>query len=139
MYMLDTNVLIAMFKGQYGIQEKIHTVGFDRCLVSELSIAELYVGLYKDVFGKASPGRISAKEKQIRFVEDRFETLPFLGNAQTYGRVRAKLEADGIRISDRDLLIGCSALDAGCTLVTNNICHLSRIPGLAIEDWFPGR
>ena len=132
MYMLDTNVLIAMFKGQYGIQERIAREGFDRCLVSELSIAELYVGMYKDTL----PERIGAKEKQIQFVMDRFEILPFLGNARTYGRISAELEASGTRLSDMDLMIGCSALDAGCTLVTNNTRHLSRIPGLSTEDWF---
>ena len=136
MFMLDTNVLIAMFKGQHGVQARITAEGFDQCLVSELSVAELYVGLYKDVYGDADPERIVAKQKQIDFVLEHFETVPFIGSSRTYGKVRAELESSGMRLSDMDLLIGSSALDAGCTLVTNNIRHLSRIPGLKVEDWF---
>jgi predicted nucleic acid-binding protein len=37
---------------------------------------------------------------------------------------------------DNIVISGSSALDVGCTLVTNNIRHLSRIPGLKVEDWF---
>lgn len=46
-YLLDTNVLIAMFRKQHGIREKILQTGIDNCFISEATLAELKVGAYK--------------------------------------------------------------------------------------------
>lgn len=37
-YLLDTNVLVAMFLKQHGIREKILCAGIDNCLVSEVTL-----------------------------------------------------------------------------------------------------
>ena len=34
-----------------------------------------------------------------------------------------------------DMLIAASALAEGCRLVTHNLAHIGRVPGLAVEDW----
>ena len=46
-FMLDTNILIAMFKGENGIQERLVHEGFGKCVVSDISLGELYVGAFK--------------------------------------------------------------------------------------------
>lgn len=46
-YLLDTNVLIAMFRNQHGIRMRILQAGIDNCLVSEATLAEIKVGAYK--------------------------------------------------------------------------------------------
>ena len=45
------------------------------------------------------------------------------------------LEQQGTRLSDMDLLIASIALDNNLILVTSNLKHFSRIPGLKIEVW----
>jgi tRNA(fMet)-specific endonuclease VapC len=44
-------------------------------------------------------------------------------------------EAAGERIDVNDVLIASIALANGLILVTHNVRHLSRVPGLSIEDW----
>ena len=36
---------------------------------------------------------------------------------------------------DFDILIGCSAIAHGCTLVTGNLRHLQRLDGIRLECW----
>lgn len=46
-YLLDTNAVICMMKRQHGIQQRILEAGLDQCAVSEITLAELYVGFFK--------------------------------------------------------------------------------------------
>lgn len=45
------------------------------------------------------------------------------------------LHRQGALLPDADLLIAATALEAQCTLVTNNLAHFQRIPNLVIETW----
>ena len=54
---------------------------------------------------------------------------------ESYGKIKALLEAQGQRIDDFDILIGVTALRNGYTMVTANVKHLSRIPNLNIVNW----
>jgi tRNA(fMet)-specific endonuclease VapC len=53
------------------------------------------------------------------------------------GDVLAHLRRAGRTIDVEDVLIGATALSRGFTVVTNNVRHFRRIPGLAVEDWLP--
>ena len=55
--------------------------------------------------------------------------------SQTYGRVKATLERRGTRIEDFDAAIAAHALALDATLVTANLDHMIRVPGLRVEDW----
>ena len=45
-YLLDTNICIFFLQGKYGIVDKIKEVGQKNCLISEITVAELYFGAY---------------------------------------------------------------------------------------------
>ena len=128
MYLLDTCIMIPLFKGKNGIQERIVSVGIGRCCISELVLAELLVGAYKS-------GRRSEMEC-IRFARETFTVLPLSSEIlDAYARLRARLEAPGLRIDRLDLLLAATALENDAVLVTHNVQHFSRIPGLRTEDW----
>ena len=55
--------------------------------------------------------------------------------SQAYGRIKATLERRGTRIEDFDAAIAAHALALDATLVTANLDHMTRVPGLQIEDW----
>jgi tRNA(fMet)-specific endonuclease VapC len=38
-------------------------------------------------------------------------------------------------IGHNDVLIGATAIENDLTLITNNINHFSRIPGLSLDNW----
>lgn len=66
--------------------------------------------------------------------------LPFDHAAATqYGRIRAELEREGRRLADPDLRIAATALARHVTLVTGNVRHFARVPGLEVEDWIRGQ
>ena len=55
--------------------------------------------------------------------------------AETYGTVRAQLEAEGQTMGNNDLWIAAHALAAGLTLVTNNEREFRRVRGLKVQNW----
>ena len=127
MYLLDTDILIYLSRGQKDIQLKAKEVGISNCAVSEISLFELYVGIYKS-------GSESVKAS-VEFLERTFVPVTISSAKHAYARIRAGLETAGARLENMDLLIAATAIEKGYTLVTHNARHFSRIPGLKIEDW----
>ena len=126
-YLLDTCICIAVIRGDRQIQQKIISVGLSNCKVSEMTIAELY-------YGASKSGRAKHFE-DVRNIMSYFDIVPVFSSLQTYGDVKAKLESQGNRIDEMDLLIGSTALHNDMIMVTHNTKHLSRIPGIEIQDW----
>jgi tRNA(fMet)-specific endonuclease VapC len=58
--------------------------------------------------------------------------------AEHYGRIRSDLERDGTRLADPDLRIAATALANQATLVSGNVRHFERVPGLTTDDWVRG-
>ena len=44
-YLLDTNICIYFIKGQFELDKKIEEVGESNCFVSEMTVAELKLGV----------------------------------------------------------------------------------------------
>ena len=44
-YLLDTNICIELLHGRYHISDKIEEIGIEHCVLSEITIAELIMGL----------------------------------------------------------------------------------------------
>lgn len=62
--------------------------------------------------------------------------LPFdVSAAHAYGRLRATLERSGTPLAEADLRIAAITLDRDLTLVTANLRHFGRVPGLRVENW----
>jgi tRNA(fMet)-specific endonuclease VapC len=66
--------------------------------------------------------------------------LPFdVAAAARYAVVRAAMERKGRSKTDFDLVIACTALEHGATLVTNDAALKNgAIEGLVVEDWLAG-
>jgi len=55
--------------------------------------------------------------------------------ANKFGEVRAQLLDQGQPVASVDVMIGATALIHGLTMVTHNVQHFSKIPGLTLDDW----
>lgn len=55
--------------------------------------------------------------------------------SEQFGIVKAALERRGERIEDFDAAIAAHALAEKAVLVTANLDHMVRVPGLTVEDW----
>lgn len=126
-YLLDTNVLIDMFKGNRRVQENIFCAEFHNCFVSEITLAELYVGAFKG----GRPKQLA----EVGFVLKRFHILPVSGAIEQYAKLRVHLERKGIPVDDFDLLVAATAQTEKLVLVTHNLKHFERIEDLQLEDW----
>lgn len=54
---------------------------------------------------------------------------------ESYASILAALERAGQRISTMDLLIATAALRASAPLITRNVRHFSRVPGLEVRGY----
>ncbi len=127
MYIIDSDTLISLVRGQHGVQQKMVHIGLSQCKVSEISLAELYVDAYKrnDIKGMG----------QANYIAQTFEIVRISSHLEDYAKLRAGLERQGFKLDSMDLFIAASALAEDLTLVTHNTKHFSRVPGLKLEDW----
>jgi tRNA(fMet)-specific endonuclease VapC len=143
-HLLDTDMLIYMIRGLRSgarqdrreraralvercrdAQQGGHAVGVSAITVSELDFGARKTGRYED--------EIAAVAKILT----PFETYDYdaVRCAPHYGNIRHALEQAGETIGAMDLLIAAHALSLGATLVTNNLAHFRRVPGLKATDW----
>ena len=125
-YLLDTCTCIALIKEKQSVVEHIRQVGIDECKVSDITLAELYFGAFK-----------SEREEHFEDVIDIMNLFEqyHINALKKYGEIRWELEKQGLRIGDMDMFIAATALEEDLILVTGNVKHFSRIPGLKIENW----
>jgi len=55
--------------------------------------------------------------------------------ARAYAEIRVELEAAGRPLDHPDLQIAAICLAHDLTLVTGNVRHFERVPGLRVENW----
>ena len=127
-YLLDTNTCIEILKDTHNIRNIVRQKGIANCFVSEITLAELYFG----AFNSNNPQQ---RIKDVDFIADHFEIIPIFDSLSLYGETKTLLKKQGNLIDDFDILIGCSAVCHNMIMVSDNVKHLSRIPGIKLENW----
>jgi len=95
--------------------------------------AEVCYGLARHLTGRR------LRERYAALVLPALEILDFdAACAEVYGDLRAALENRGARLAEADLMIAAVALRHDLPLVSGNIRHFSRIPGLKLINWLAG-
>ena len=131
-YVLDTNVVSSLMKGEPNVIEHMKRVSRADVSIPQPVVAEIAYGIQR-----------LARSKRKDALTSRFELLKYEIRralwtdevSEAFAVVKAALERKGERIEDFDAAIAAHALAAGCVLVTANLTHLIRVPGLAVEDW----
>src|SRR5262245_6591724 len=98
----------------------------ERLAMSLISLGELYEGVYF----RGDPVRY---ERSLLGFLRLVDVLP-LNRAivKRFARIRGELRTHGQLIGDPDILIAATALHHGLTIVTRNLRHFQRIPGVTI-------
>ncbi|MBR1790542.1 MAG: hypothetical protein IJ754_02120 [Bacteroidaceae bacterium] len=68
-------------------------------------------------------------------IAEMFEQCPISGSLRKYANIRWLLKEKGKPVDHLDMFIAATALTEGLTLITGNVKHFERIPGLKIENW----
>ena len=128
-YLLDTDTIIYWMKGSKKVSGKVLAEGYNSIASSDITRAELYYGAYKSQ-------KVTENLSSIKKLSEKINFLPFNEPAQVlFGDIKAKLEEQGNRLDDFDIMIASTALASNLILITNNTIHMERIPKLKIENW----
>ncbi|HYO95841.1 MAG TPA: PIN domain-containing protein [Polyangiaceae bacterium] len=129
-YVLDTNVVVRLLAGDERVLAHLGDVDPSDVGIPLLVLAEL-------LFGAEKSARQEENRARIQRLTERLQLLPLgLAIARRYATVRADVERRGRSKSDFDLMIACTALEHGATLVTHDAALKDgAIEGLLVEDW----
>ncbi|MBI4754282.1 MAG: type II toxin-antitoxin system VapC family toxin [Betaproteobacteria bacterium] len=132
MYLFDTDIITNIFKKQPapGLLARLAGIPRSQQHISSVTVSEI-------VYGACKSGRPSHHLRNLQ--EVLLPAVNLLGfdskAALVCGRIRAELEKAGTPLDLADLEIAAIALANQLVLVTGNIRHFARIPGLAVENW----
>ena len=126
MYLIDTNIAIALFAGDEVVKENVRNAEF--IAVSPTIIGELWFGAQKSQQVIQNLRKIDILANNSKFFRYDFET------AQFYGIIKERLERKGTLIPDNDIWIAAIALQHNLTLVTRD-AHFDEIESLQTERW----
>lgn len=125
-YLVDSDWLIDAYGGLPDAVEALQRLSPEGLAVSIIAVCEVYEG----AFGLAHPEE--ALDDLREFLND-YAALPITDAiAERFARMRALLRRQGRLIPDMDLLIAATAIHHDLTLITRNLRHFERRPGLTI-------
>ena len=130
---LDSSVVIAAERKGRTVRQILEQIqasqGEAELGISVVTAAELIHGAYRaqtDV----------QQKRRLFFIDELCRDVPVypvtLAIAQMAGRIQGQQEAQGIRCAFEDLFIGVTAINLGYAVVTFNVRHFQRIPGLQV-------
>jgi tRNA(fMet)-specific endonuclease VapC len=125
-YLLDTNIVIALFNGDPGVKTRLQAS--PEIFLSSVVLGELY-------FGAAKSGRPEANKAKV---EDFAASCPLVLSdrvtALEYSIVKVGLRRKGKPIPENDAWIAACAFQHELTLVTRD-GHFGHVEGLQLESW----
>jgi predicted nucleic acid-binding protein len=129
-FLFDTDAISELLrpKPHPGYLKWVRTMPREDQFTSAVCVGELFKGAF----------RASARDRHLKNIEERVlpavTVLPFdIATARVFGEIRAELEEKGFLLPDADLQIAATAIHHGLELVTGNIRHFQRIPGLVLN------
>lgn len=131
-YVLDTNAVSALMKGTPAVVERLAATAPTDVAIPQPVLAEIAFGIERLPRSKRRTS-LQARFDLVAAEIPRAEWTDAV--SQAFGRVKATLERRGTRLEDFDAAIAAHALSLEATLVTANLDHMVRIPGLRVEDW----
>ena len=127
-YLVDTDIISAHLRGA-GVVTNRFLQYSGRLHVSVVTLAELKAWVLR----KQTAHRF---RQGLDLLLRDFVVLPVdEAVADRSGEVGADLHDRGTTLATPDLLIGATALVHDLAMVTNNVQHFTRVPGLTVVDW----
>jgi len=129
-YLLDTDICSYIIrKRPKSVIDKFKSIPLGDIGISVITVCEFESGI---------PG--SSNPEKLRSAIDTFlspfSIVEYLqSDAIAFGKVDYFLQSKGIPIGDMDTLIASQAISRELILITNNVKHYSRVPGLKYESW----
>jgi tRNA(fMet)-specific endonuclease VapC len=124
--LLDTNIVVALFKDDPAVHE--HLSQYPRVLPSVVALGELY-------FGAQKSSRLDKQLRQINRFLTRVAVLKSSAEtAYEYGKIRNELRLKGRPIPENDIWIAAAARQHDLVLVSRDR-HFAEVDNLRWEQW----
>jgi tRNA(fMet)-specific endonuclease VapC len=129
-YLLDTNVVSHIMQGRdEALLARLTQVSVGQVMISSVTLAEVEYGLHR----RGQPERLRNALTQILL---RMDVLPWdAAVARCYGELCSTLEAQGINLSDFDMMIAAHAVAVNATLVSRDKAFAQMPSRLQLEVW----
>ena len=129
MYLLDTDTIIYSLKNETRVVENLKRHMSDPKAISVISYGEL-------VYGAEKANRRHENLAKAHRIAEIFPVIDISrAIMDTFGVIKADLEKRGTVVDDFDLIIAATAMSIGYSVVTNNVKHFEKIPGLRLTNW----
>ena len=125
-YLLDTNVIIALFAGEDDIQQRLQQV--DQVFVSSVVLGELYYGAERSTRIGTNIQRIDGFASANTIIGCHQET------ARQYGRIKRGPRVKGRPIPENDIWIAAHAAQYHLTLAARDE-HFKQVDAISWESW----
>ena len=124
-YLLDTNIIIAMFSDEGAIQAKI--------LNDDVFVAATVIGELR--FGAQNSAKVAENHRRIDWLVQQTTILPCdLETAWWYGIIRDRMQRKGRPIPNNDIWIAAIAIQHDLVLVTRD-SHFEEVDTLQVQRW----
>ena len=128
-YLLDTNTVSHLIKRHPQATQRLLAVPMHSLGISAITAGELAFGLAK------RPEAVALRAAVHEFLK-RVDVLPWdAAVAQTYGRLRAQMQSEGIGLSALDMQIAAHAVHAKAILVSSDRAF-GQLTEITYENWF---
>ena len=129
-YMLDTNVVSHIMQGRdAALLARLTQVPVGQVVISSVTLAELEYGIHR----KGQPARLRSAMTQVLL---RMDVLAWNeAVARCYGSFCSRLEAQGINLSELDMMIAAHAVAVDATLVSRDKAFAQVAEPLKLETW----
>lgn len=131
-YVLDTNIVSAIMIGEAKPIARLRAVSKGEVLLPQPAIAEIAYGIARLPRSR----RKDALRERLQSIKTVLQTVEWTDAvSEAFGEIKSTLERRGTRIEDFDVAVAAHAVAHEAILVTANVSHMIRVPGLVIEDW----
>jgi tRNA(fMet)-specific endonuclease VapC len=131
MVCLDTSFLVALIRREEPAERKLEELlsRGERLSTTPITVCELFKGVYRS-------SRRLLEAERVKGLLGYLEVLSFSVDAyERYGKLVAAEPLHGSPIGDMDAMIAAIALTHSESVLTMNLRHFERVPGLLVDSW----
>jgi tRNA(fMet)-specific endonuclease VapC len=130
LFLLDTSIVIYIRQQRpEALLRRFQKLREGEAAISVITYGEL-------IYGAQKSGQRAAATERLKEMVLLLPALPLPETAaDSYGKIRAELEAKGEMIGNNDLWIAAHAIASDLVLVTNDEKEFKRVRGLKIQNW----
>jgi predicted nucleic acid-binding protein len=132
--LIDSSVFITLERGQRSLNALASIAPDDSIALASITASELLIGVHR----ADTADRRVRREAYVEAILTRVPILPFdLHVARVHAQISAELMSIGHPIGAHDLLIAATAVAHGYRVLTDNLRHFERVPGLTVlqPEW----